>query len=282
MIFEQHLSRAAIPEIRKLQPRARDNIFVCDAGGLADRLGKIRLFGDEEYRRGLIGGDLSRVEESSKFLEQLEEQIPVSRTFANVAEVTGSLPIVPALLAGHPQAMRLRRRVRRPMGPLSIFLESTGSGGIREGEADSRGAAMLALARKLAETRPVDLWVCVTYGERNLMCGLLCKIETTPLDLGRATHMLANLYQTAVAGRAVFNDAGLRWDHGWSYGSTDLERRWCGEIFRRFLNPSSDVLYVPAAHLRDNFAQPVEWLKKMLVEYGGETIEGYQRKQEDE
>src|ERR1043166_5777876 len=120
MIFEQHLSRAAIPEIRKLQPRARDNIFVCDAGGLADRLGKIRLFGDEEYRRGLIGGDLSRVEESSKFLEQLEEQIPVSRTFANVAEVTGSLPIVPALLAGHPQAMRLRRRVRRPIDRKSV------------------------------------------------------------------------------------------------------------------------------------------------------------------
>lgn len=160
-----------------------------------------------------------------------------------------------------------------PAGPLSIFLETTGSGGAHSGS-DARGAVMLALVRMLSEYRAVDLHVCTTYGGRDTMNALLCKVETTPLDLARASHLLGRLGASAIVGDRVMRRFGRPgYYSGWSYGVPELERRWCGEIFRRFLNPGSDVLFVPAAYLDDNWRNPVKWLKDMLVRYGGETIE---------
>lgn len=273
-MFEQFRNRQAIPEILALQPRARDNIFLCDASGLAERLTGSWA---QEYRKKLLVGDLSRVAESDRYLAQLKDQIPHSRTFVNTANVVGSLPIVPAYLAGSPMNMRQRTRAKRPAGPLSIFLECTGSAGASR-TANERGAAMLALVRALNEYRSVDLWLCVTYGQKESMNGLLCHVETRPLDLARAAHMLASLQDTAACGASVLQGLGCSWHGGWSYGVPELERKWCGEIFKRFLHPGSDVLYVPAALFMqggrgDQWQRPVDWLKEMLAKYGGETIQ---------
>lgn len=267
MMFEEFRNRAPIEEIAALQPRARDNIFLTDCSGFAQKLSGLGFA--EYYRNELVSGDLSKVAESDRFLAQIEDQVPRSRTWTNSAAVTGSLPIVPAYLAGHPQNMRLRTRTKKPAGPLSIFLETTGSSGVT-GE---RGAAMLALVRLLNEYRPVDLWVCVTFGQREMMNGLLIRVDTRPLALAHAAHMLRSLPDTAYYGSKVLNGLGLSWVGGWSYGVPELERKWCGEIFKRFLEPGSDVLYVPAAFLTDRWGKPVEWLKEMLVKYGGETME---------
>jgi hypothetical protein len=214
------------------------------------------------------------VRDSERLLEQLADITPHSRTFVNEASVTGSLPIVPAFLAGVPQNMRLRRRQKRPAGPLAIFLETTASGGAMGSEHDERGACLLDLARLLGEYRPTDLWVCTTYGEREHLNALLVKVETRPMDLARAAHLLGDLNGTAIAGRQLFSSLNLSMDYGWSYGVPELERKWCGEIFSRFLQPGSDVLYVPAAYLRDaSRRDPVKWLREMLVKYGGETVQ---------
>lgn len=273
MIFEKYLNRAPIPEIAAVQPNARDCIFVADTSGFANELVKCGIVSpDSSYYRDLIEGNLSKVAESDAMLEKLEERVPTSRTWTNTADVCGSMPIVPALLAGHPQSMRLRQRRKRPAGPLAIFLETTGSSATQSG-ADLRGAAMLALARKLGEYRPIELYVCITYGMRDVMNGVLVKIETTPLDLGRAVAMLGTMSSTAGYGVSLTRKIGNDWVGGWSYGSAHLERRWCGEIFKRFLNPSSDVLYVPAAYQTDNWHDAPKWLDSMLEKYGGETIE---------
>jgi hypothetical protein len=272
MIFESFRNRESIPEILALQPRARDNIFLADPEGFERELGKISTYGvSKEYRQKLLTGDLSRVEASERLLERLADITPHSKTFVNEAQVTGSLPIVPAFLAGVPQNMRLRRRQKRPAGPLAIFLETTASGGA-SGGAEARGAVLLALARLLGEYRPTDLWVCTTYGEHARLNALLVRVETRPMDLARAAHLLGALGETAAAGARLFYSLDLNFSGGWSYGVPSLERKWCGEIFSRFLQPGSDVLYVPAAFLTDNWRQPERWLREMLVQYGGETV----------
>jgi len=272
MIFESFRNRESIPEIRALQPAARDNIFLADPEGFERELARAPDYGvSESYRQKLLTGDLSRVEASERLLERLADITPHSRTFVNEAQVTGSLPIVPAYLAGVPQNMRLRRRQKRPAGPLAIFLETTASVGSMGG-AEARGAVLLALVRLLGEYRPTDLWVCTTYGERNWMNALLVRVETRPMDLARAAHLLGNLGETATAGHRLFCSMQLSFAGGWSYGVPELERKWCGEIFSRFLQPGSDVLYVPAAFLTDNWRQPERWLREMLVQYGGETL----------
>jgi hypothetical protein len=106
------------------------------------------------------------------------------------------------------------------------------------------------------------------------MNGLLVRIETTPLDLGRAAHMLVKLDRAASYGADVLKQAIGHNPGSWSYGTPELERRYCGEIFKRFLHPDSDILYVPAAYLGDsNIANPAKWLDDMLVKYGGATVE---------
>lgn len=276
-MWEAFRNREAIEEIKAVQPFARDNIFLTDCLGFAERIqaNRFSMFGESsgEYKEKVIHGDISRVQESDEFLAKFEEEVPRSRTWVNTAELVGSLPIVPAFLAGVPNNMRQRVRVRRPAGPLSIFLECTGSAGSMGSAANARGAAMLALVRILNEYRAVDLWLCVTYGDRGVMHGMLIRVETRPLDLARAAHMLAALHDTAFVGANVLRGAGCQWQHGWSYGVPELERKWCGEIFKRFLHPGSDVLYVPAAYLADNWRDPTQWLKDMLERYGGETIE---------
>lgn len=273
MVFESFLNREPIPEIAALQPNARDNIFLADAEGFAEKLAALpRGHASESYVRGLRKGDLARVRESDELVERLSDQVPHSRTFANTVGVVGALPIVPAYLAGQPMNMRLRTRQKKPAGPLAIFLETTASSGA-QGNATLRGAAMLALVRVLNEYRPVDLWVCVTYGQREKMHGLLVRVETRPLDIARSAHMLGNLSETGIVGARLFHSMNLYFAGGWSYGVPELERKWCGQIFGRFLQPGSDVLYVPAAHLSDKLLKdPVSWLKSMLAQYGGETM----------
>lgn len=267
MLFQPHMNLECIPEIKAERPHAHDNIILADASGLAERcdLGS--------YRTGLLQGDLSLVALSDQYLEKLEDSLITSRTWHNVSSCVGALPIIPAYIAGQSNNMRLRTRQKKPAGPLSIFMECTGSAGSMGAGAVQRGSAMLALVRKLNEYRPVELWLCVTYGHHNQMNGLLTKIETTPLDLGRAAHMLCRFNETAGQGwnilRRVVGDPG-----SWSYGEPRLERTWCGEIFARFLHPGSDVLYIPAAYLADKLlSNPTAWLQDMLVKYGGETVE---------
>lgn len=278
MEFNYYPNVACIPEIAAVRPRARDNIMTCDIAGFAREYRVVdRIFAGwgADHVRKMESGDNSLVQLSDQFLSALEDEMIVSRSWANTADVVGALPIVPAYIAGVPQNMRQRRRVRAACGPLSVFLECTGSAGsMGINEAQQRGAAMLALVRALAPLRPVELWLCVTFGHHDEMNGLLCKIETQPLDLARAAHMLCGLSATASVGAALISAKIGHHCGSWSYGVPELERKWCGEIFKRFLQPGSDVLYVPAAYARDqNVANPSAWVRDMLRKYGGETVQ---------
>lgn len=282
MFFQQHLNVPCIPEIKAVRPAARDNIVLSDMEGYAakcDYPNAHCYYGEEghsQYLNGLRNGDLSLVERSDQYLAKMEERGFLSKAWATTLDVVGATPNVPAYIAGQPMNMRRRYRTKKPSGPLSIFLEATGSAGaMSEAETMERGSAMLALVRILSEQRPVDIWACITYGSQHEMNALLVRLETVPLDLGRAAHMLVKLQHAACYGHRVLTDVIGHQPGSWSYGTPELERKYCGEIFRRFLHPNSDILYVPAAYTRDtNIAKPAQWLNDMLVKYGGETVEG--------
>ncbi len=281
MLYHEFKDRECIPEIQAIRPGAKDSVIVCDAGGLAKRMDEIR--GNQTaslsaHLRNCIGGltrgDLSQIAQSDDFIRRLEEEQFLSKAWRVRGDVVGSLPDIPAYIAGHPMTMRRRIRTKKPQGPLVLFLETTGSGSTFANQGPlMRGSAMLALARILAPQRPVELYVCTTFGRTLTMNAVLCRVETMPLDLGRACYMLTNLGDMSMGGHEVIRH--MRADHdpgSWSYGTPDLERRYCGEIFRRFLWPDSEMLYVPAMFSSDlgggNYYQ---WIKNMLVKYGGDS-----------
>ena len=64
------------------------------------------------------------------FFLELEDQIVHTRKWRNIDDVVGSMPNIPAFLAGTPNAMRRRVRVDRDDAPVSIFMDLTSSAGI--------------------------------------------------------------------------------------------------------------------------------------------------------
>lgn len=280
-MYHEFLDRAPIPEIEALRPKARDSIVLCDVGGLVKKLRLIEASGSLPHyartQRGRVDdlerGDASLGAKADEYIRKLEEEQFLSRAWAQCSDVVGSLPNVPAFLSGHPQSMRRRVRLKKPQGPLALFLECTGSGGA-EWSAAIRGSAMLALVRILESQRPIDVYVCVTYGEYNTMNAVVCRVETRPLDLARAAYSLVNLNTMAALGRAIIADFRPDRNPGsWSYGTPDLERRYCGEIFRRVLTPDAEILYVPAAFARDSgLGSAYDWLRRMLKKYGGDAV----------
>ncbi len=271
-MYHEFMNRDPIPEIRAIRPHAKDSIWLCDASGLA---AKMRDLGGHTLASRIQEGDPSLVRKADEFLRRLEDEQFLSRAWAMQSDVVGSLPNVPAYLAGQPMNMRRRVRMKKPQGPLVLFLETTGSGSTMQGnDPVLRGSAMLALVRVLSTQRAIELYVCTTYGRTNTMNAVLCKVETQPMDLARACWMLVNISSMSHVGFELIKSRRADRDPGsWSYGTPDLERRYCGEIFKRFLTPDSDLLYVPAAFGGDTSVHDAHgWLKRMLKKYGGDAV----------
>ena len=220
----------------------------------------------------VLNGDLAGVEASEKLLSELETEQFVSPTWRNRLDVVGGTPCVPAFLAGHPMNMRRRERVASEQGPLAIIVSLTLSGGIDTETMRKRGATLLALVRLLSTARPVELWTAVCLGAVDHGTHVLTRLDTAPLDLARAAHMLTCPAVTRGLGYAMCHElkAGGSWPHG-DYGKYQRTAR---ELYTGVIGTASEVLYVGAAHLNDPLVnKPVEWIKATLATYGGIAAE---------
>ena len=273
----------AIEAIQKVQPRARDQYLVCDLPGLAQAASALRHAGggdwsgnrtNAESARMVANGDMAGVPASEQYLSNLEELVFVSKKYKIVDDVCGAVPNIPNYLAGIPQAMRRRMRSESPNAPLSIFADLTSSSGVSPKNLRKRGCAVLALVRLLSNLRPIELWTVAGLGRRGESHHVVVRIETAPLDLARAAHVLTcpsvarGLCYGLVHERLGFGKGG------WAYGDPELERKHGAESLKRICNPGSDVLYIPPVHLDDkSISSPVDWIKDKLAEYGGQTVE---------
>ena len=205
-----------IPAIK--EPRAKDHFVIMDQSDLAPYFADM-ISPENYYRKNctpnndwtghisysdtmdrLTNGHEPTAQKSDEFMEQLETRSFNSRRFQNRAAVSGGVPCVPAMLAGHPLAMRRREKIIDDQAPLSIIIDIASSGGISEKTLLKRGAAVTALVRLLSAVRPVTLMIgcstTPTEGERNTdgnsAWHIFTRIDTTPIDLGRTAHLLSH------------------------------------------------------------------------------------------
>ena len=217
-------------------------------------------------------GDLSGVAASEKLLEKLETEQFVSPVWRNRLDVVGGAPCVPAYLAGHPMNMRRRERVASEQGPLAVIVSMTLSGGIDTETMRKRGATLLALVRLLSTSRPVELWTAICLGGSKHGTHVLTRIDTAPLDLARAAHMLTCPSVTRGLGYGICTD--LKEGGSWPHGDFDTYQRTARELYTGAIGTNSEVLYVGAAHLNDPLvSKPAEWIKATLAQYGGIAAE---------
>lgn len=246
----------------------------------------------EDYRRGedrdrsWIGGsaldaakmcstgDDRLVAEAEKMLDLFQVSAPTLRPEWS-ASVFGAYPMVPDALGGNPESMRRLTQVGTDFAPIRLFIATTSSGGINHEQLTKRGTALLALTMILSAIRPVELYAIATMeGDKTATradkvdagaCLLVTRINSQPLDLATACHVL-----TSVAlDRGVTHKLGL--DHGfrggWSWGmdpSTAKAREKLGAA----LDATHRDIVVPGAWLYDQtVTDPIGYVRKELREF---------------
>jgi hypothetical protein len=277
--------------ITKLERRGlkggTDYFAVCDMAGFAELADKVDGYrrtrvtadsnwtGNKSYSTALDqvrNGDLSGVAASEALLDKLETEQYVSPVWRQRLDVVGGSPCVPAYLSGHPMNMRRRERVMAEQGPLTIIVSMTLSGGIDTDAMRKRGATLLALVRLLSANRPVEVWTAICLGGSRHGTHVLTRLDTAPLDLARAAHMLTCPAVTRGLGYGICQSV-LREGGSWPHDDFDKYQKTARELYSGVIGTDSDVLYVGAAHLNDpTVKQPVKWLKETLAQYGGATV----------
>ena len=218
-------------------------------------------------------GDLSRVPESDKLLSRYETLHAPRGAWQVMDDVAGGVPNVQAFLAGHPLTMRRRARVTKETAPLTIAVDLVSSGSINSAALVRRGVAILALVRALSATRPVELWAggsATPLGHR-VACHAWGRIDTAPLDLARAAHIMTHTAVSRGLLYATLSDmvGSKGGDLKWPYADHTWSRKNGRAVLSRAFG-SDDMLYIAAPHEDDEIiGDPEGWIDRAIKLYGG-------------
>lgn len=229
----------------------------------------------------LINGDTIRLAQAQAILDKLD----LAAVFSNdipVLEpcIAGFAANVPAAIAGHPQAMFHRGFVESPsvMAPLSVYVETTVSAGVTQDQLVKRGVAVLAFCLAMELVRPVDLYCVslISHDSRPGVWGAVTKIQSRPMDIGRAVWMLTD---PNYARRCLFTGAtqqhGKQLDRGpWCFNSNPSADGYVANM-RDILGMDADDVFMKGGYLFDTLMlnDPVAWVRKMIEQHSNKQGE---------
>ena len=229
----------------------------------------------KDTERKFKSGDDAEVPASDKLIEELQSKIEVPTSRYRVFDaVAGGVPNVPAYLANQPQSMRVRRKIKEQMAPLTIAVDLTSSAGIDADYLTKRGVAILALVRSLAAVRPVTIWAGCGLSDagynKNRAGFCWFQLDTSPLDLTRAAFQLTS----GGVGRGMCYQYITKHHNGgggWPFASVDTWRKNATPFIEQWFG--GEVLFIPPVFQKDEFNKPDKWLIEKIKQYGGELIE---------
>lgn len=266
------------------RPGAKDYFFMFDTPReLADFAktcgGRVNAHSPDQWAGNVTGlqavkmaqeGDLSGVASSDAMLEKFERFTFETGRKAWSNDVCGSIPNVPAYVAGHPLAMRRRTRQDSAAAPIAVVVDLTTSGSITAEQIAKRGAAILALVRILSTRRPVELWAGTGLdadGRKNSVW-TFAKIETAPLDLATAAHVLTH----ASFPRILCYEISRQhhgYTGGWPYGAGPKMqfRPHLSAIVAPAFTHTAQTLCLPPLFMADESVNyPEKWIEARLSE----------------
>lgn len=201
-------------------------------------------------------------------LESAVEAIvtPKRRTIDDMA---GSVPNIPAFIAGLPCAMRRTIRDESNHTPLCAMVDIGASAAITKDVMTARGAAILALVRMLSARRAIELYAATTngqlFGRAKGARYLVAPLDSAPLDTGRAAFVLCD----PAAPRALFYPRTIDFDDGpWPYFRGALSVSEMVAVFKQAF-PGKELLCIPGARRDDTLiSNPEAWVLEKLRQYG--------------
>jgi hypothetical protein len=143
-------------------------------------------------------GDMKYVADAERLVEKIDSEIDTDGVRPMwTPSVVGNFPLVPAYLAGTPEAMLARTDVPDARGDMDLWVEMGVSCNVAQSNMRRRGVCVLAAAMALSRVRNVRL-TCFTAFKYNNMAIRL----GTPLDVSEVCGMIT---QTSVTRRLMYN-----------------------------------------------------------------------------
>ena len=142
-------------------------------------------------------GDVSYVSEAERLVEKIDSEIDTEGVRPMwTPSVVGSFPLVPAYLAGTPEAMMARTDVPDARGELDLWVEMGVSVNVSQKDMRRRGVMVLAAAMALSRVRNVRVTCFTAFKYNNMTVPL-----GTPMDVSEACGMIT---QTSVTRHLMY------------------------------------------------------------------------------
>jgi hypothetical protein len=225
----------------------------------------------QEAHKRAVYGDSSLVARALDHMARHADMIRLDNAPTWSLDVMGSTPCVPAVIAGHPHAMR--RRVARPRDSrtVRVFVSLVCSAGISADKMLARGCAILGLVEALqASGVHVEL-----HAVAELPCSPLDVVHVvpieTPLDVSRAGFALAH---PAFTRHTMYTGIGRnknvqseRFNGGWiRYDQGQRDRQNGNKVGRAIVGASPQDVWCTMAHLNDPLiTHPDQWIRDTLA-----------------
>lgn len=236
------------------------------------------FFGNRTFEQGVNifeRGDMSGVAASDALMQRYEGAEIMTARRAWRDDVAGSIPNVPAFLAGHPLAMRRRIRAENEAAPLAITVDLGAAAQITQQDIQKRGAAILALVRVLSARRPVELWAgaILAAGPHPSQAPALdasatfCRIETAPLDIACAANILTHVSSLR---RVVWAAASAHGYNGqFPFNAYQRHSDHQSELLAPAFAHTSEALHLPRLKSSDELSikDPAKWIETQIERF---------------
>lgn len=231
---------------------------------------------DAAFSRLKQGGSPDLQAPIRELMEKIDARLQDRERREYIRSPAGAFPVVAEVLQGDPMHMRRRQHVESDLAPVKIVCEVGVNAGVSLDAIARRGAAVAALAMRLGETRPVELWAMdgcrismrsgFSYTVRDT--AMMVRMETNPISISQLAAVFVDVgFARAIVlsvGRAQAELASHTIQFVWGEDPDNGARN---KLVREVLGLKPEDLFIPGGSISEHdeyLRDPVRWITKYL------------------
>lgn len=247
----------------RILPRYQEPYDQWSGGGFQQAMNKLRRGGTPEQQTPI-----------RKLMEKIDARVSDRQRREYTRAPAGAFPVVAEVLQGDPMHMRRRRHVESDVAPIKIVCEVGVSAGVDHAAIAARGAAIGALAMRLGEVRPVELWAfdgsqLISMGRQDNVT-FMVKLDTNPLSVSQIAAVFVEVGFARAIAFSVAQQAGQhKYNQGigfvWSMKPDNSPLRM--EMLRILTGMTEEDIFIPGGYLSQSnwfMRDPVGWIESYL------------------